>query len=76
MGKPDREELIRSLRAIVAANKEFRDNLPKDWEGDPLQDEIDAAAALLVREGEEICCHCRLPVSKCDRGGSAWCGVC
>lgn len=30
-----------AVAAVLEADKEFRSNMPKDWEGDPLSDEID-----------------------------------
>jgi len=32
-----------AIRVIVKENADFRQGMPDDWEGDPLQDAIDAA---------------------------------
>lgn len=40
--------VIAILRAIVAADDEFREQLPPDWDRDPLADEIDRARAFLA----------------------------
>lgn len=41
------ERLRKALADIIAANKDFRAGMPKDCDGDPLQDACDAAAKLL-----------------------------
>lgn len=43
---PPRSEVERALDAIIAANAEFRKGMPDDWQGDPLQDAIERAAAI------------------------------
>jgi len=59
--------LTLAIQRIVEANADFRKSMPGDWEGDPLQDKITAAAAMIAaekkpwREGEP---------SECD--SSAW----
>jgi hypothetical protein len=46
------ERARKALEEIVAANKDFRAGMPKDWEGDPLQDAVDAASSLLAQQGK------------------------
>ena len=43
------DALVKALREILEANKDFRDGLPQSWDGDPLQDACDAAQGLLGR---------------------------
>jgi hypothetical protein len=45
----DRRDLVAMLRAIIESNREFRESLPVDWEGDPLDDLCKQADALLAR---------------------------
>lgn len=72
----------RAIRAIIAANADFRSNLPEDWEGDPLQDAIDAAAKLLELAKPDPCPHCgedqNKPWSRTGKVGKhdGYCGVC
>ena len=46
-------ELRQAVQDIIEANKEFRDGMPAEWEGDPLQDTIERAQALLSREEQQ-----------------------
>jgi hypothetical protein len=53
-------ELLALLTAIIDTNQEFRDGMPKawrdghEWEGDPLQDAIDAAARFINLQGPAV----------------------
>ncbi|SCB30741.1 hypothetical protein [Rhizobium lusitanum] len=38
---PKSEMLEIAVAAVLEADKEFRSNMPSDWEGDPLSDELD-----------------------------------
>lgn len=44
-------ELLEALKAIVAANNDFISQMPRDWEGDPMQDAC-ASAALVIDKAE------------------------
>jgi hypothetical protein len=46
-----RDDLVKALTEILAANKRFRAGMPGGWEGDPLQDACERAAAVLDRVG-------------------------
>jgi hypothetical protein len=41
------QELILALRAILDANDDFRRQMPKHWEADPLQDACNEARRIL-----------------------------
>jgi len=40
-----------AIRAIIVANNDFREGMPAEWDGDPLQDAINEAAKLLLKGG-------------------------
>jgi hypothetical protein len=42
------DEILRHLRAIIAANHEFRSSLPEDWESDPVNDACEEAERYLL----------------------------
>jgi hypothetical protein len=42
--------VMKHLKAIIAMNRNFRDSLPRDWEGDPLDDACNAAISELHLE--------------------------
>jgi len=44
------DELANALKAILAANDDFRDQMPLEWEGDLLQDACDEARLILPLE--------------------------
>lgn len=44
--------LVRALKDVTDANREFRATMPDDWEGDPLQDACDEADRLLGVVGQ------------------------
>lgn len=45
----EREEfLAKAIHDIIEANNAFREGMPKDWDGDPLQDAINEGAKLLL----------------------------
>lgn len=41
------EALVKALKDILDANYDFRNGMPDDWEGDPLQDACSEAAKLI-----------------------------
>ncbi len=43
--------LVAAIQEIIKCNDDFRAGMPKDWEGDLLQDAVDTARVLLVRIG-------------------------
>ncbi len=43
----------KALEEIIEANNDFRAGMPADWDGDPLQDAIDAARAALSSKEPE-----------------------
>lgn len=42
------DSLVKALADIIEVEKEFRNTMPCDWDGDPLSDACDAAAKLLT----------------------------
>lgn len=44
-------EMVEALKEIIAAHDEFRADLPPDWDGDPLSDQVELARGLLVKIG-------------------------
>jgi hypothetical protein len=49
MRKCDVMRLAHAAIEVVRANKEFRDQMPRDWEGDPLQDAVEALQKALEK---------------------------
>lgn len=47
MSENHTDALIKVLKDIIVANREFRAQMPEGWEGDPLQDACDAARSFL-----------------------------
>lgn len=43
----DLEKMRRALEGVLTANQNFRDQMPPDWEGDPLQDACEIAREAL-----------------------------
>lgn len=39
--------MLVSLRHIIETNRDFRDQLPPDWDGDPLNDACEKAVKVL-----------------------------
>lgn len=54
---PESDGIVKAVRDIIEANNDFREGMPADWGGDPLQDAIDAAAKLLLGVAQEAK-HC------------------
>jgi|SRR5882762_2178489 len=40
--------LVKALEDILEVEKEFRETMPRDWDGDPLSDACDEATKLLA----------------------------
>lgn len=61
-------QMREALATIIEAEDEFRGQLPKDWDGDPLYDAINAARSMLTAGEREVEC------TKC--GASVQFGAC
>lgn len=49
----ERDRAVAAAEVVIAANASFRQAMPKDWEGDPMQDACDHLAAAIRSRKEQ-----------------------